>query len=59
MNRKRYLLVHMDSGVYRFRCLWCAKVYAKKHCRGKCEFYVIIDTWKNEVVDKWSHKWSY
>lgn len=55
MKTRRYILIYMDRYVYRFAWLELARRYAKKHCRGSYEFYVIVDTEKDEVVDKWSY----
>ena len=55
MEKGRYLLIHKDRYVYRFRWLSEAKRYAICNCRGSYEFYVIVDTEKDEVVDSWSY----
>ena len=55
MQTKRYMLIHMDKNVHHFKWLSEAKRYAIINCRGSYEYYVIIDTRKNEVVDKWSY----
>lgn len=49
------MLIYMDKIVHRFATLQLAQDYAKLHCRGTYEFYVIVDTEKDEVVDKWSY----
>lgn len=49
------MLIHKDSDVHRFKWLLQARHYARKHCRGNYEYYVIIDTRKDEVVEQWSY----
>ena len=49
------MLIHMDKNVHRFKWLSQAKRYARINCRGSYGFYVIIDTRKNEIVEKWSY----
>lgn len=53
MEQGRYMLIHMDKYVYRFKCRTQAYDYAGKHCSGAYEYYVIVDTEKNEVISKW------
>lgn len=55
MENERFVLVHMDKYVYRFECLSQARIYAYNNCRGKYEYYVIVDLEKNVVVTKWSY----
>lgn len=55
MIGKRYMLIHMDEYVYRFNYLEAARYCAERYCRGKYEFYVIVDVEENEVVEKWSY----
>lgn len=49
------MLIHICKGVFRFDSLIWAKLYAIMHCRGRYEFYVIVDTVENKVVDEWSY----
>lgn len=55
MEKDRFMLIYKDAKVYRFECLSQATSFANTHCRGKYEFYVIIDTVENQVVSKWSY----
>lgn len=55
MEKGRFLLIHMDKYVYRFKWLTEAQRYAVSHCRGSYEFYIIVDTEKDEVVNSWSY----
>lgn len=55
MEKGKYMLIHMDRHVYRFKYLWEAQRYASIHCRGSYEFYVIVDTKEDKVVCKWSY----
>lgn len=49
------MLIHNDKHIYRFRYLKRAKLYAVDNCRGNYEFYIVIDTEKDEVVCKWCY----
>ena len=49
------MLIHMDEYVYRFTWQMQAYLYAVENCRGKHEYYIIVDTEKNEVVDRWNY----
>lgn len=55
MKKGRYMLIHVKKNVYRFSKFSEALVYAKEHCRGSYEFYVIVDTEKDIVVEEWSY----
>lgn len=55
MKKGRYILIHKNKYVYRFKWLTTARRYAIKNCRGSYEFYVIIDLQKDEVVDSWNY----
>lgn len=55
MEKERYMLIHMDKHVHRFKWLTEAQHYAKINCRGDYEFYIIVDTEKDEVVGKWNY----
>lgn len=55
MEKGRYMLIHMDEYVYRFTWQMQAYLYAVENCRGKHEYYIIVDTEKNEVVDRWNY----
>lgn len=55
MEKGKYMLIHMDKNVHRFKWLSEAQRYAICHCRGSYEYYVIVDTEKDKVVDKWSY----
>lgn len=55
MKTKRYMLIHMETNVKRFKWLFQAKAYARKNCQGSYEFYVIVDVEKNKVVWRWSY----
>ena len=54
MQKKRYMLIHNNKDVYRFKTLTSAFLYAVSNCRGNNEFYIIVDTWRNNVVYNWS-----
>ena len=49
------MLIHKGKFVYRFKYLSEAVRYAICHCRGSYEFYVIVDTERDEVVNSWSY----
>lgn len=49
------MLIHMDEFVYRFECLERAKDFAIRVCRGSYNFYIIVDTEENVVVESWSY----
>lgn len=53
MKKGRYILVHLDKKIYRFNWLKQAKCYAISNCHGTGDFYIIVDTKKDEVVCKW------
>lgn len=53
MKKGKYMLIHKDKNVYRFSKLSDAMVYAREHCRGNYDFYVIVDTEMDMVVEKW------
>ena len=55
MKEDRYMLIHMNKDVYRFNCIPRAKMYAQYNCRGTNEFYIIVDTMENIVIDSWSN----
>ena len=55
MEKGRYMLIHMNQDVYRFNLATRAELFAVMRCRGKREFYIIVDTEKNEVIRKWSY----
>lgn len=55
MEKDRFMLIHNDEFVYRFKWLELAKLYAIGHCRGSYEFYIIIDTERDRVVYKWHY----
>lgn len=55
MEKDRFLLIHMDKNVRRFKSIASAINYTKKYCRGNYEFYVIVDTEEDKVVCKWSY----
>lgn len=55
MEKGKYMLIHMCKNVYRFDSLIRAKLYAIMQCRGRYEFYIIVDTVENKVVDNWSY----
>lgn len=49
------MLIYRDRYVYRFESLSQAKDYAINNCRGSFEFYVIVDTEEDTVVESWSY----
>lgn len=55
MKKGRFILIHNDTFVYRFEFLVLAERYASSFCRGIYEFYVIVDTEKDEVASRWSY----
>lgn len=55
MKKDRYMLIHMDEEIRRFADVEQAKSFAQCHCRGSYEFYVIVDTEDDRVVNKWSY----
>lgn len=55
MKKDRFMLIHMDKNVHRFKWLSEAMRYAIINCRGNYEFYIIVDTQNDEVVYKWSY----
>lgn len=55
MKKDRYMLIHMDRKVRRFKNQEEAECYALCHCRGNYEFYIIVDTQEDEVVYRWSY----
>lgn len=55
MEERKFLLIHMDAHVYRFKFLSEAQRYAICNCRNTYGFYVIVDLEKDEVVVKWSY----
>lgn len=55
MKNYRYMLIHMNRVLRRFKKQEEAECYALCHCRGNYEFYIIVDTRENEVVYKWSY----
>lgn len=55
MEKGRYILIHNNNTIYRFKYLTEAQRYATIHLRGSRESYIIVDTQKDEVVDKWTY----
>lgn len=55
MEKERYMLIHNDSTIYRFKYHSEALRYATMHCRDSYEFYIIVDTEKDEVVNRWPY----
>ena len=55
MEKGKFMLIHMDKYVYRFKYLSEAQRYAICKCRGNYEFYVIVNLEKDEVVVAWSY----
>lgn len=55
MEKNRFMLIYKDTYVYLFDSYKQARDYAGIHCRGKYEFYIIVDKVKNEVIYKWSY----
>ena len=55
MEKEKFMLIHMDKNVHRFDSLRRAILYAMEHCRGSHEYYIIVDTVENKVIDKWSY----
>lgn len=53
MKKGRYMLIHMDRYIHRFKYLKRAKLYAIDNCQGSREFYIIIDTKTDRVVCRW------
>lgn len=53
MEKGRFMLIHKDEFVYRFKYLSAAQRYAICHCRDVYSFYVIVDLEKNEIVTTW------
>lgn len=53
MEKGRYMLIHMDKYVYRFKWRSQAFRYAGINCRGAFEYYIIVDTEKDEVIGRW------
>lgn len=53
MEKGRFMLIHMDKIVHRFDSLRRAILYAMGNCRGSHEYYIIVDTVENKVIDKW------
>ena len=54
MEKGRYMLIHMDRNVYRFKWYHQALRYAKARCHGIDEYCIIVDTIENKVVVKLS-----
>lgn len=54
MNKDRYMLIHLDTYVYRFKSMPEAQSYANANCCGIYEFYIIVDTWEDKVVEVWN-----
>lgn len=52
MEKGKYMLIYKDETVYRFKNLKKAQRYARCLCHHNYEFYIIIDTEKDEVLDK-------
>ena len=55
MEKGRYMLIHNNSNIYRFKYLTEAQRYAIIHLRGNNESYIIVDTKEDKVVNKWSY----
>lgn len=55
MEKGRYMLIHLDKHVYRFKSKLSARAYAMHNCRGCYEFYVIVDIEEDKVVEHWSY----
>lgn len=55
MEKERYMLIHMDKNIYRFKWLSQAKYEARKRFRLDYEYYIIVDTWEDKVIYKWSY----
>lgn len=55
MEKDRYMLIHLDRDIYRFKSQMLAESYGERRCRGPYEYYVIVDTEKDEVVYRWNY----
>ena len=55
MEKERYMLIHVDKYVYRFKWLTQAQRYALIHCRDSFGYYIIVDTVEDKVVYKWMY----
>lgn len=55
MEKGRFMLIHKDKYVYRFKYRTEAQRYAICNCRGAYSFYVIVDTEKDEVITAWGY----
>lgn len=53
MEKERFMLIHNDKKIHRFKTLADAKVFGVCCCRGSYHYYTIIDTEKDEVIYKW------
>lgn len=50
------MLIYMDKYVYRFKWLTQAQRYAASYCRGIGNYYIIVDTERNNVVNTWNYQ---
>lgn len=55
MEKGRYMLIFQSEYIYRFKTHYEAQRYANANCSGIYKFYIIVDTEKNEIVEKWSY----
>lgn len=55
MEKERYMVIHNGRTIHRFKCLAEALYYATIHSHGNYEFCIVVDTEKDEVVNKWSY----
>lgn len=53
MEKDKFVLIHNDERIYRFKSLEEAKTFGACCCRGSYNYYAIIDMERNVVVYKW------
>lgn len=52
-EKGRFLLIHNDEYVCRFKTMLEAKTYAQKNCRGSHDFYIVVDLEIDAIVKTW------